>query len=253
MFVLFWPVNCCCWSVRTLINTRSKYGEIWGHYQAASGRQEGCRAIAKQLATLNWFKETGSVQFKPKSVRPRSVCTKNAIEATRKKKQQTIHETNGLWGWNGMRVHAENRLQRSQDESISPAEMSTPECYDNAKRLQRAKLLQKWMKAWTDEKIFAVQAIHNHHNDRILAQNIKTVSMNKKTIFHCQHPASAMVWGGMTSCGKKTLLIFIPEGVKENQAVYLTMLNNNASVDKLAAVAGIILLPAGWSSKPHSQ
>ncbi len=100
------------------------------------------------------------------------------------------------------------------------------------KRLQRAKLLQKWMKAqtdtsiiWTDEKIFTVQTVHNHH-DRILAQNIKTVPMNKKIIFCRQHTASIIVWGDVTSCGKITPLIFIPEGLKVNLAVNLTMLKD---------------------------
>ncbi|XP_059096829.1 uncharacterized protein LOC131891318 [Tigriopus californicus] len=99
------------------------------------------------------------------------------------------------------------------------------------KRLSRAKVLRDWMKAWpeksiiwTDEKIFTVEQAYNSHNDRILARDIKKVPVNNKTIFWRQHPASVMVWAGVTSCGKKTPLIFIPEGVKVNQALYLEML-----------------------------
>ena len=35
-----------------------------------------------------------------------------------------------------------------------------------------------------------------------------------------------MVWAGVTSCGQKTSLIFIDQGVKINQHVYLKMIKN---------------------------
>lgn len=44
-----------------------------------------------------------------------------------------------------------------------------------------------------------------------------------KTVFKRQKPAS-VVWVGLTSCVKKTLLIFIPKRVKVNQNAYLDML-----------------------------
>ena len=38
------------------------------------------------------------------------------------------------------------------------------------------------------------------------------------------HPASVMVWGGVTDCGKKTPLIVIPQGVKVDSDVYIDLL-----------------------------
>ena len=44
-------------------------------------------------------------------------------------------------------------------------------------------------------------------------------------MFFRQHPASVMVWGGVTDCGKKTPLIVIPAGVKVNSDIYIDLLN----------------------------
>ncbi len=98
------------------------------------------------------------------------------------------------------------------------------------KRLARSKLLLNFMKSgtqpsiiWTDEKIFTVQAIHN---DCVLAKDINSIPVQERTVFWRQKPASVMVWAGVTSCGRKTPLIFIPEGVKVNEKVDLAMLKD---------------------------
>ncbi|QQP39076.1 Putative LOC100197594, partial [Caligus rogercresseyi] len=49
-------------------------------------------------------------------------------------------------------------------------------------------------------------------NDRFLAKDIRQVPVKDKTVFKRQKPASVMVWAGVTTCGRKTPLIFIPEG-----------------------------------------
>ena len=45
-------------------------------------------------------------------------------------------------------------------------------------------------------------------------------------MFRRQKPASVMVWAGLTFTGEETLLIFIEEGIKVNQHVYLDLLKN---------------------------
>ena len=92
------------------------------------------------------------------------------------------------------------------------------------KRLDRAKVLVKKLVdgtqpqvLWTDEKLFTVQAVHNHH-DRIWLP-VNMVPVERRSSF-----ASVMVWAGATSKGLKTPLIFIEEGVKINQTVYRRML-----------------------------
>ena len=99
------------------------------------------------------------------------------------------------------------------------------------KRLERAKLLLKKLLddtqptiLWTDEKLFTIQAIHNPQNNRIWTKNKESVTVELRTSFRRQKPASVMVWAGVTSNGLTTPLIFVEDGVKVNQHVYLDIL-----------------------------
>ncbi len=75
---------------------------------------------------------------------------------------------------------------------------------------------------WTDE-VFTVQATHNVQNDRVFGRSKEDLGVEVLSTFRCQGPASAMVWGGMMS----DPLIFLKEGVKVNQDVYLTLLSED--------------------------
>ena len=56
---------------------------------------------------------------------------------------------------------------------------------------------------YTDEKLFAVQAIHNSQNDQIQCLlNVELHSGGKNQL-------QIMVWAGVTSTGLKTLLVFM--------------------------------------------
>jgi hypothetical protein len=79
---------------------------------------------------------------------------------------------------------------------------------------------------FTDEKLFTIQAVHNCQNDRILATNSGNIPIEQRAMFRRQKPQSVMVWAGVLSDGKKTPLIFVPEGVKINKEVYLAMLQD---------------------------
>ena len=99
------------------------------------------------------------------------------------------------------------------------------------KRLTRSTLLLRWLEMWnrisviwTDEKLFTVEAAFNRQNDRVMAVSIEDVPMDQRTVCRSQGAASVMVWAGVTSCGKKTPLIFIDKGVKINQNTYRDML-----------------------------
>ena len=96
-----------------------------------------------------------------------------------------------------------------------------------AKRLTWPKEMLKRIKSgelkdilFTDEKVFTVQRVHNRHNDRVLAKDIQQVPTESKTAFQRQHPASVMVWAGITASGK-TPLVFVPPGVKVNKDFYI--------------------------------
>ena len=125
------------------------------------------------------------------------------------------------------------------------------------KRLDRAKVLVKKLVdgtqlqvLWTDEKLFTVQAVNNHQNDRIWLPDINMVPVERRSSFRRQKPASVMVWAGTTSKGLKTPLIFIEEGVKINQTVYRRMLEEKVLpwVQEVVGEQGVTLQQDGATS-----
>ena len=99
--------------------------------------------------------------------------------------------------------------------------------------LERAKLLlEKLLEdtqpivLWKDKKLFTVQVIHKSQNDRIWTKNKESIPIHLRTSFRRQKPASVMVWTGVTSSGLNTPLIFVEDGVKINQHVYLGILKD---------------------------
>ena len=125
------------------------------------------------------------------------------------------------------------------------------------KRLDRAKVLVKKLVdgtqpqvLWTDKKLFTVQAVHNHQNDRIWLPDINMVPVERRSSFRRQKPASVMVWAGATSKGLKTPLIFIEEGVKINQTVYRRMLEEKVLpwVQEVVGEQGVTLQQDGATS-----
>ena len=77
---------------------------------------------------------------------------------------------------------------------------------------------------WKDEKLFTVQATHKNQNEQIYAQQKGDIPVNEQIAYQRQKTASVMVWAGVTSTSEKTPLIFIEEGLKINQHVYLKLL-----------------------------
>ena len=198
------------------------------------------KAMKVSLSTVKYtvkrFKETGSINYRPRPGAKWTVRTSRLIRSVRQKISRN--------GKRSMRKMAREagigresmRKLIKEDLNMKPYHFKKRQLLnDNTKdkRLERSQSLLKCFKSaslpsiiWTDEKIFTVQMAYNSQNDRILSRNINEVPINKKSVFCRQKPASVMVWAGVTSCGRKTPLIFIPEGVKVNQHVYLAMLRD---------------------------
>lgn len=99
------------------------------------------------------------------------------------------------------------------------------------KRLDRGKKMLDDIKnstdkviIWSDEKIFSVQATLNSQNDRIYAAHTSDLPEGSRAHFRRQKPAGVMVWAAVSSDGRKSPLIFIEDGVKVNNLVYIQML-----------------------------
>ena len=101
------------------------------------------------------------------------------------------------------------------------------------KMLERKKLLLKKLlddtqltDFWTNEKLLTVQAINTSQNDRVWTKNKESVPVELRNSFKRQKPEPVMVWAGVTSSGLKTPLVFVENGLKVNQHVYLNMLKD---------------------------
>lgn len=185
---------------------------------------------------LKRFRETGSTLPKVRSTPDRKVRTSKLIKNTREKiRRNPERSVRKLASASGVSYGTMQKVLTS-DLNLSPFKKTKAQLLSEAtktKRLQRAKLLLEKLRdgtqppvLWTDEKLFTVQAVHNHQNDRIYAVNKRDIPLNDRLMFRRQKPASVMVWAGATSSGKKSPLFFIEEGVKVNQHVYLKLLED---------------------------
>ncbi|CAD6184964.1 unnamed protein product [Caenorhabditis auriculariae] len=74
---------------------------------------------------------------------------------------------------------------------------------------------------FTDEKIFTVEANKNGQNHPIIATDYQSACEKGKILNKTSHPASVMVFAGITADGK-TPLIFVDPEVKVNQPILTT-------------------------------
>ena len=180
------------------------------------------------------FKETGSFLPRVRNTPPRPIRTPTLIKIIKNKIKKNPKRTVRRLALeaNVSRMTIHNILKK--DLKLYPYKMVKRQLLTEAtkkKRLERAKLLLQRLRdhsqplvLWTDEKLFTVQAVHNPQNDRVWCENKDSVTIEQKTLFRRQKTAFVMVWAGVTSSGQKTPLVFIEEGVKINQHVYLNML-----------------------------
>ena len=84
-------------------------------------------------------------------------------------------------------------------------------------------------KIFTDEKLFTVQQVHNHQNDRVLEKTLDSIPTNTRKVFRTQKPASVMV-GTAISEKWKSPLVFVPLGVKINKELYIKDILEEASI-----------------------
>ena len=178
---------------------------------------------------LKSFRETGSTLSKVRSTPERKVRASKLIRNTREKIRRNPERSVRKLALSSCVSYGMMQKVLTSDNNLSPFKRTKAQLLSEAtkpKRLQRAKLLLEKLRdgtqppvLWTDEKLFTVQAVHNHQNDRIFAVNKRDIHLNEWLMFRRQKLASVMVWTGVTSSGKKSPLFIIEEGVKVNQQV----------------------------------
>lgn len=184
--------------------------------------------------TIKVFKESGTTLRKPHQ-RVRPVRSPALIKRIREKiRRNPARSINKLAKEEAVSESFMRRAVR-KDLQFIPYKKTRRHLLSEAnkkKRLERGRQILSCIKSstappvlWTDEKLFTVQAVLNAQNDRVLARAKGDISVNQLTASRRQKLQSVMVWAGVTTDGKKTPLIFIEEGVKIDQGVYLHMLS----------------------------
>lgn len=180
--------------------------------------------------TIDRYQETSSIEDKPRSGRPRTSRTpkliKNVREKIRRNPRRSMRKLakEAQTSARTMRRVCENDLQMSPYKLQKRQLLSAPTI---EKRLTRSRLLLNRIRDGTlpniifsDEKLFSVQQSHNHQNDRVLSRSLEAIPGNAGKVFRTQKPASVMVWAAISESGK-SLLVFVPQGVKINKERYI--------------------------------
>lgn len=201
--------------------------------------------IAKQLGISRCaiykiktkLKSTGTDSRKPGSGRPRSARTKDVIRKVKQRiKSNPVRSIRKMATDLHISRSSMQRLVQNDLKMKTRARVKVPllTTAQQETRLHRSKALLKDVKhaargrsiLFSDEKIFTVDAISNRRNDRWIGNDPREVADHVKYANSTKHPASVMVFGLVSSDGKKMPPVFIPSGIRINTDRYLEILES---------------------------
>ncbi|CAD6195080.1 unnamed protein product [Caenorhabditis auriculariae] len=159
----------------------------------------------------------GDVQS-PSRLQKQSKPFERKSDALRKK-----HEKDGKRIRNESRIDENCCQGQAEDDSLPYAERSLPQSKNKTLSMKKTRKLHAGTKdgshlttLFTDEKIFTVEPNKNGQNHPIIATDYQSACEEGKILNKTSHPASVMVFAGITA-DDKTPLIFVDPGVKVNQ------------------------------------
>ena len=196
-----------------------KRSPVVGLYRAGKTAGEIFRLLKNggvKRASVYWtikrYKETGSTKDRPGRGRPASALTPAAVRKVRrqllKNLRLSVRKLSRTMEFSNSSVH---RLVRNKLGFRAFKHRRVHELTEQQKRnrLAKSKALKKRFAGQTspnivfsDEKLFTVEQVVNHQNDRIWC---KEISFSNKDQFHAtrrQKPASVMVWAAVTATGR---------------------------------------------------
>lgn len=179
--------------------------------------------------TAKLFEDTGGVRDRQRSGRPRTVRTPKAIKAVKKRiDRKPLRKQKILSREMQISQKSMSRIIK-EDLGLSAYKRHTGHLLTAAlkeKRKRKSKsLLSRYTKnahrqiLFTDEKIFTVEESFNKQNDRVYVRSSREASQLIPKVQRGHHPASVMVWWGVSYEGV-TKLHFCERGVKTSANVY---------------------------------
>lgn len=193
-------------------------------------RQIKCLGASRNFVyyTLKRYKDTCSLDDRPRSGRPRSVRTAANIKLIRERLRRNPCRTQKKMALqtNISRISV-NRILKYDLKVRAYSRRKVHYLNDRLKtlRLNRCRQLLRRHDhkkiLFTDEKIFTVEEKFNRQNDKVYAKSLKEVPPFKRNVQRTHHPASVMVWWGVSYEGA-TELHFVQQGVKVRAQNYQT-------------------------------
>lgn len=172
---------------------------------------------------IKLFTETGDVNDRHRSGRPRSVRTPQVIKAVEARiRRNPLRKQKILAREMDVNPKSISRIIK-KDLGLGAYKRQTGQLLNaklKAHRKEKSKVLlsqyadEKYKKIlFTDEKIFTVEEKFNKQNDRVYARSSQDASELVPRVQKGHHPASVMVWWGVSYNGV-TDLYFCEKGVK---------------------------------------
>lgn len=170
--------------------------------------------------TLKRYRETQSINDRPRTGRPRSVRTPANIKLIRERLRRNPCRTQKKMALqtNISRISV-NRILKYDLKVKAYSRRKVHYLNDRLRkmRLDRCRMLLRTHDPrkilFTDEKIFTVEEKFNRQNNKIYAKSSKDIPANVRNVQRTHHPASVMVWWGVSYEGV-TPLHFCQQGVK---------------------------------------
>lgn len=178
---------------------------------------------------IKLFEETGGIKDRKRSGRPRTVRTPQAIKAVKARIARNPLRKQKIMS-REMKISRKSMARiLKKDLGLGAFKRRTGQLLTASlkkNRVEKSKrLLIKYANdkhkkiLFTDEKIFTIQEKFNKQNDRVYARSSAEASEVVRRIEKGHHPASVMVWWGVSYDGI-TDLHFCEKGVKTSARVY---------------------------------
>lgn len=218
------PYNLTKRELRAIVVQQNQAGknnrEILNHLSDQNINMRTIRNILKR------YHETGNLEDRRKSGRPRTVRTPQMIKSIRERiarnPQRSARKMAKDFGI------SKNRMQTILKDELGLRAFKKSKIHglsnaQKVKRFERSKILLDWHAGdeiiFSDEKLFLLQESHNTQNDRVYATSLDNIPTNKRQVQRFQNVSSVMVWGAISRRAKLPL-VFIEKGVKINQQYY---------------------------------
>jgi len=179
--------------------------------------------------TISRFRELGNLEDRPRSGRPTTADTprnrniiRNRIRRNSKRSKRKMARDLQI-DEKSVRNIVKKKL-KLHSYKMQKAHLLTEKMKQD--RLKKAEDLKRRFGRgahrtilFSDEKLFTIEEVFNKQNVRVLAHDISAANIAGRLATRSAHPASVMVWAGITADGK-TPLVFVDQGVKINKENY---------------------------------